>query len=70
MSEFQLPDSVKNFNDNETGYPGHLRIKLFNLDHHVILFDEIEKNHTQIWDLFLQMFRPDRLHSSKGRRLI
>lgn len=55
MSEFQHMDSVKIFMGDELGRTGRLGKILSEHMHGVLLFDEVEKSHRQIWDLFLQM---------------
>ena len=55
MSEFQHVDSVKLFLGDESGTPGRLGKILSEHRQGVLLFDEIEKAHRLIWDLFLQM---------------
>ena len=55
MSEFLHADSVKLFIGDEFGKPGRLGKVLSEYHRGVLLFDEIEKSHRQIWDLFLQM---------------
>lgn len=61
MSEFQHVDSVKLFLGDETGSPGRLGIILDEHRRGVLLFDEIEKAHRLIWDLFLQMLDAARI---------
>ena len=55
MSEFLHLDAVKLFMGDETGSPGRLGKVLSEQRQGVLLFDEIEKAHRLIWDLFLQM---------------
>lgn len=55
MSEFQHMGSVKLFMGDESGRTGRLGRVLSGNRYGVLLFDEIEKSHRQIWDLFLQM---------------
>ena len=55
MSEFLHLDNVKLFMGDETGSPGRLGRVLTEYRQGVLLFDEIEKSHRLIWDLFLQM---------------
>jgi len=55
MSEFLHLDNVKLFMGDETGSSGRLGKILSEHRHGVLLFDEIEKAHRHIWDLFLQM---------------
>jgi len=55
MSEFLHLDNVKLFMGDEIGSSGRLGKVLSEHRHGVLLFDEIEKAHCLIWDLFLQM---------------
>lgn len=61
MSEFLHLDNVKLFMGDETGSPGRLGKVLTEHRHGVLLFDEIEKAHRLIWDLFLQMLDAARI---------
>ena len=61
MSEFQHLDSVKLFLGDETGNPGRLERVLAEHRKGVLLFDEVEKAHRLIWDLFLQMLDAARI---------
>ncbi len=61
MSEFLHLDAVKLFMGDETGSPGRLGKVLSEHRHGVLLFDEIEKAHRLIWDLFLQMLDAARI---------
>jgi ATP-dependent Clp protease ATP-binding subunit ClpA len=61
MSEFQHADSVKLFLGDETGSPGRLGRVLSRHQRGVLLFDEIEKAHRLMWDLFLQMLDAARI---------
>ncbi|MDX2081386.1 MAG: AAA family ATPase [Terrimicrobiaceae bacterium] len=55
MSEFQHADAVKLLLGEEPGAVGRLGRVLAEHRAGVLLFDEIEKAHRLIWDLFLQM---------------
>ena len=55
MSEFLHLDSVKLFMGDDSGGVGRLGKVLSKHHKGVLLFDEIEKAHRLIWDLFLQM---------------
>lgn len=55
MSEFLHADAVKLFAGDEFGNTGRLGKILGTHRSGVLLFDEIEKAHRSIWDLFLQM---------------
>ena len=61
MSEFLHLDHVKLFMGDETGTPGRLGYVLSQHQQGVLLFDEIEKAHRLIWDLFLQMLDAARI---------
>jgi ATP-dependent Clp protease ATP-binding subunit ClpA len=61
MSEFLHVDNVKLFMGDETGNPGRLGSVLSQHQQGVLLFDEIEKAHRLIWDLFLQMLDAARI---------
>lgn len=61
MSEFLHQDAVKLFMGDETGSPGRLGKVLSEHRQGVLLFDEIEKAHRLIWDLFLQMLDAARI---------
>ena len=61
MSEFLHLDAVKLFMGDETGNPGRLGKILSGHQQGVLLFDEIEKAHRLIWDLFLQMLDAARI---------
>lgn len=61
MSEFLHLDAVKLFMGDETGSPGRLGKVLAEHRQGILLFDEIEKSHRLIWDLFLQMLDAARI---------
>jgi ATP-dependent Clp protease ATP-binding subunit ClpA len=61
MSEFLHLDNVKLFMGDETASPGRLGRVLSEFRQGVLLFDEIEKAHRLIWDLFLQMLDAARI---------
>lgn len=61
MSEFLHLDNVKLFMGDETGSSGRLGKVLSEHRQGVLLFDEIEKAHHLIWDLFLQMLDSARI---------
>jgi len=61
MSEFLHLDTVKLFMGDETGNAGRLGKILSEHRQGVLLFDEIEKAHRLIWDLFLQMLDTARI---------
>ena len=61
MSEFLHLDHVKLLMGDETGTPGRLGYVLSQHQQGVLLFDEIEKAHRLIGDLFLQMLDAARI---------
>jgi ATP-dependent Clp protease ATP-binding subunit ClpA len=61
MSEFQHLDSVKLFLGDESGRTGRLGKVLTSGTGGILLFDEIEKAHRLIWDLFLQILDAARI---------
>lgn len=61
MSEFLHLDNVKLFTGDETGNAGRLGKVLSEHRRGILLFDEIEKAHRLIWDLFLQMLDAARI---------
>jgi ATP-dependent Clp protease ATP-binding subunit ClpA len=61
MSEFLHLGNVKLFMGDETGRIGRLGEVLARHQKGVLLFDEIEKAHRLIWDLFLQMLDAARI---------
>jgi ATP-dependent Clp protease ATP-binding subunit ClpC len=69
MSEYQEIESIDKFLGS-TGDSGHQSTSLIDQikrnPHTVVLFDEIEKAHPQILDLFLQIFDEGRLTSNMG----
>ena len=67
MSEFLHLDNVKLFMGDETGSAGRLGKILSEHRHGVLLFDEIEKAHRLIWDLFLQMLDAARITLANHR---
>ena len=72
MSEYMEEHSISKLVGSPPGYVGYeeegqLTSKLRTRPHSVILFDEIEKGHPRIFDLFLQLFDEGRLTDAKGR---
>jgi ATP-dependent Clp protease ATP-binding subunit ClpC len=72
MSEYMEEHSVAKLIGSPPGYIGHeeegqLTGKLRTRPYSVVLFDEIEKAHPRVFDLFLQVFDEGRLTDSKGR---
>jgi ATP-dependent Clp protease ATP-binding subunit ClpC len=73
MSEYMEPHSVAKLIGAPPGYVGHEQEGLLvsAVRTHpdcVVLFDEIEKAHPQVFDLFLQIFDDGRLTDAHGKR--
>ena len=73
MSEYREKHNVSRLIGAPPGYVGHedegqLTGKVRTRPYCVILFDEIEKAHPDVFDIFLQIFDDGRLTDSKGRR--
>lgn len=71
MSEYMEKHSVSRLIGAPPGYlghdePGQLSQALRTRPHSVVLLDEIEKAHPEIFDVFLQLFDEGRLTDSKG----
>ena len=74
MSEYQDRYTVSRLLGAPPGYLGHdregqLSGPLRAHPHSVVLFDEVEKAHPEVLDLFLQIFDEGRLTDSRGRRI-
>ncbi len=72
MSEYMEKHSVSRLIGAPPGYLGHdeegeLTGKLRRKPHAVVLFDEVEKAHPDVFDMFLQLFDEGRLTDSHGR---
>jgi len=73
MSEYMEPHSVANLIGAPPGYVGHEKEGLLisamrTHPHCILLFDEVEKAHPQVSDIFLQIFDEGRLTGTSGRR--
>ncbi len=72
MSEFMEEHSVSKLIGSPPGYVGHedegqLTGKLRTRPYSIVLLDEVEKAHSRVFDLFLQVFDDGRITDSKGR---
>ena len=72
MSEYMEPHSVSNLIGAPPGYVGHeqegvLISALRTHPHCIVLFDEVEKAHPRVFDLFLQIFDEGRLSGTQGK---
>ncbi len=75
MSEYMEQHSVAKLIGSPAGYVGYeeegLLIKqIEEAPHCVLLFDEIEKAHPDVWNILLQVMDYGTLHSSKGKKII
>jgi ATP-dependent Clp protease ATP-binding subunit ClpC len=68
MSEFQTPDSLDRIlgESSETSDSTALVNAIRKQPFSVVLLDEFEKAHPQVWDLFLQVFDDGRLTDRRG----
>ncbi|TAH37000.1 MAG: ATP-dependent Clp protease ATP-binding subunit [Planctomycetota bacterium] len=72
MSEYMEPHAISNLIGAPPGYIGHERegiliAALRTHPHCVVLFDEVEKAHPKVFDLFLQIFDEGRLTGTHGK---
>ena len=72
MSEYMEEHSISRLIGSPPGYVGHdeegqLSGRLRSKPYSVVLFDEVEKAHPKVLDLFLQLFDEGRITDSKGR---
>jgi len=72
MSEYMEKHSTARLIGSPPGYVGHeeggqLTEKIRRRPYSVVLFDEIEKAHPEVFNLFLQIFDEGRLTDAKGR---
>ena len=73
MSEFSEGHSTSRLVGAPPGYVGHdnggqLTERVRRKPYSVVLFDEIEKAHPDVWDLLLQIMEDGQLTDSRGRR--
>jgi ATP-dependent Clp protease ATP-binding subunit ClpC len=69
MSEYQRPDSVRKLIGDVDGTLGYLTESVRKKPFSLVLFDEIEKAHPDILNLFLQMLDDGRLTDGQGRTI-
>jgi ATP-dependent Clp protease ATP-binding subunit ClpB len=72
MSEYMQEHAVSNLIGAPPGYVGHEREGLLisalrTHPHCIVLFDEVEKAHPKVFDLFLQIFDEGRLTGTRGQ---
>jgi ATP-dependent Clp protease ATP-binding subunit ClpA len=68
MSEFMLKESVENFIGDKSGDLGRLGRILEIPGKKLLLFDEIEKAHTEIMNFFLQMLEEGHITVGRGTK--
>ena len=73
MSEYAESHAASRLVGSPPGYVGHeeggqLTEKIRKRPYAVVLFDEIEKAHPEVWNLLLQILEDGRLTDSHGRR--
>ena len=73
MSEYAESHAASRLVGSPPGYVGHeeggqLTEKIRKRPYSVVLFDEIEKAHPEVWNLLLQILEDGRLTDSHGRR--
>ncbi len=74
MSEYQEKHSIARLLGSPPGYVGHeeegqLSSRVRSNPYSVVLFDEVEKAHPDIFDIFLQIFDEGMVTDSKGRKV-
>ena len=74
MSEYSEGHSVSRLVGSPPGYVGHddggqLTERVRRRPYSVVLFDEIEKAHADVWNLLLQIMEDGRLTDSRGREV-
>ncbi|MEX1012972.1 MAG: ATP-dependent Clp protease ATP-binding subunit [Waddliaceae bacterium] len=74
MSEYMEKFAVSRMTGSPPGYVGHeeggqLTEQVKQRPYSVVLFDEIEKAHPDVWDILLQILEEGRLTDSLGRKI-
>ena len=74
MSEYMERHSVSRLIGSPPGYVGHedggeLTEKVRRRPYSVVLFDEVEKAHEDVWNLLLQVLDDGRITDARGRRV-
>lgn len=69
LSEFQRADAVERLLGADSGDPGTLGRVIGETRPVVLLFDELEKAHSKVFDLFIQMLDPGHITLATGRRI-
>ncbi len=66
LSEYAREDALMRFIGKDSGDPGAFGRTLHGRTHGILLFDEVEKAHDRLWDLFLQLLDPGHLTLATG----
>ncbi len=66
LSEYQRADAVERLLGAEATDPGAIGRAASGTSPRVWLFDELEKAHPKVWDLFIQMLEPGRITLANG----
>ena len=69
LSEYARPDAVARFLGADRNDPGDFGRALRGRTSGILLFDELEKAHPTLWDLFLQLLDPGHVTLATGERL-
>ena len=69
LSEYARPDAVARFLGADRSDPGDFGRALRGRTCGILLFDELEKAHPTLWDLFLQLLDPGQITLATGERL-
>ncbi|MDI1335782.1 MAG: AAA family ATPase [Lacunisphaera sp.] len=69
LSEFQRPDAVERLLGADADDPGALGRLIGEGRPLVLLFDELEKAHPKVFDLFIQLLDPGHITLTTGRRI-
>ncbi|MDP1581225.1 MAG: AAA family ATPase [Candidatus Didemnitutus sp.] len=69
LSEFARADAVSRFLGADSADPGVFGRALVGRTAGVLLFDELEKSHPSLWDIFLQLLDPGHATLATGERI-
>lgn len=69
LSEYAREDAVARFVGHDAGDPGAFGRAMTGRTRGILLFDELEKAHPSLWDLFLQLLDPGHLTLASGERI-
>lgn len=69
LSEYARPDAVARFLGADRADPGDFGRALRGRTQGILLFDELEKAHPSLWDIFLQLLDPGHVTLATGERI-